>query len=81
MLDEQKLAHPPELIISAYSLTEVNIIYMPPHTEARFALEEQSITRILYNFLAELDQSTWIYSFEETVQYLEDVYEHYKISL
>lgn len=81
MLDEQKLAYPPELIISAYSLTEVNIIYMPPHTEARFALEEQSITRILYNFLAELDQSTWIYSFEETVQYLEDVYEHYKISL
>ena len=81
LLDENKFLYPSELIISAYSLTAANIIYMSQARNARFALEEQSITRILYSFLEELKMSTLVYSPEDTLDYLEGVYDKYKFSL
>lgn len=78
LLDTEKFLYPPELTISAFNLTEANIIYLSPEVEARFTIEEQSLTRIIYNFLEELKVSTIVFGSEETVAWLESTYAAYK---
>ncbi len=78
LLDTEKFLYPPELTISAFNLTEANIIYLSPEVEARFTIEEQSLTRIIYNFLEELKVSMIVFGSEETVAWLESTYAAYK---
>lgn len=71
LLDDQKIIYPHQLLISAYSMTDVNVVYMSEHTEARFALLEQSVTRILFDFLQGMKETSIAASKEETLAYLE----------
>ena len=79
LLDEQKFSYPPELIMTAYSFTVVNILYMSQNQENRFALEEQSLTRMIYSFLEELQIGTYVYEKNETLAWLESVYEAFEV--
>ncbi|HIQ99315.1 MAG TPA: helix-turn-helix transcriptional regulator [Candidatus Scybalocola faecavium] len=71
LLDDQKIIYPHQLLISAYSMTDVNVVYLSENTEARFALQEQSITRILYDFLNDVKETSETASVEDTLSYLE----------
>lgn len=77
MLDGHKFAFPQELWMTAYSFTKVDVIYMSDKTEARFILEEQSLARSIYDFLTDLKAGTVVFSPEETLEFLEDIYASY----
>lgn len=78
LLDEQKILFPVELIIHAYSFTEVNFIYMSERKETCFILKEQSLSRSVYSFLTDLKESTYVLGIEETLEYLEKIYSSFK---
>lgn len=77
MLDSHKFAFPQELWMTAYSFTKVDVIYMSDKTEARFILEEQSLARSIYDFLTDLKADTVVFSQDETLEFLEDIYSSY----
>ena len=74
LLDEQKILYPRELQICAYGMTAVNIVYLSQEEEIRFALEEQSISKVLYSFLTDLKNSTYVSDQKETLAFLEAAY-------
>ena len=54
-------------------MNDVNICYLTDEVECRFALREQSLSKIIFDFLRDLKESSCVYSKEETVAYLESL--------
>ena len=73
LICEDKIRYPQELIITAMDMNDVNICYLTDEVECRFALREQSLSKIIFDFLRDLKESSCVYSKEETVAYLESL--------
>lgn len=73
LLDDNCISYPENLIITAKEMTSVNIFYLPENNESRFALQEQSLSKMIYDFLADFGKSTYVLSKEETLKYLKNI--------
>jgi len=75
LLNEEKIHYPKELIITAKHMSNVQIFYMSDETDCRFVLQEQSLSKMIYEFLEGLDKTTFVLSEEDTLKYLETLTE------
>ncbi|WP_418463153.1 helix-turn-helix domain-containing protein [Frisingicoccus sp.] len=73
LLDDNCISYPENLIITAKEMTSVNIFYLPENNESRFALQEQSLSKMIYDFLVDFGKSTYVLSKEETLKYLKKI--------
>ncbi len=77
LINDEKFAYPEELLMTTYNFAMVDIIYMSNNIETRFILEEQSLARSIYGFLEKLKDGIIVYDSENTLAYLESVYESF----
>lgn len=79
LLKEEKFILPKELTINAYSFTNVLMVYEYSYNKKSFAIQEQSLSNMIFEFVNELKNSPFVYTQEQTLAYLEEIYEQYKI--
>mgnify|MGYP006954072273 CR=1 FL=1 len=60
-------------IFNFQTRSSVNIFYLPENNESRFALQEQSLSKMIYDFLVDFGKSTYVLSKEETLKYLKKI--------
>ena len=75
LIDDTRIQYPEALVINSESMNKVNIYYLPEKSESRFTLKEQSLSKMIYDFLVDLEKSTYVLSKTETLSYLEKVIE------
>ncbi|MBO5460381.1 MAG: helix-turn-helix domain-containing protein [Ruminococcus sp.] len=64
---------PKELFINVYGMLDVVVLYLSDKKEARFLLNENSMTRIIYEAFKNLPKNPQIISKEDTRTYLESL--------
>lgn len=73
LMNEACIRYPQNLVITTKEMTSANIFYLPEKNENRFVLREQSLSRMIYEFLAGFQKSTYVFNQDETLQYLENL--------
>lgn len=73
LMDENCIRYPENLIVTTKEMTSVNIFYLPDKNESRFALREQSLSKMIYEFLVNFQKSTFVFNKDDTLLYLENL--------
>ena len=73
LMDDEAIRYPKSLIVTTREITSVNIFYLPEKNESRFALKEQSLSKMIYEFLADFQKSTYVINRDDTLKYLEKI--------
>lgn len=78
LIENKSFRFPPQLSISTYQKTTVNLLYSSKKGNVCFTVDENGITGCIYNFLQHLKYGTDVLSTEETLAYLETLYRQSK---
>ena len=70
LIEENGRNIPKELLINVYGKSGMSVIYLSEDTESRFALNESSLTRTLYESLKNMSKSPKNYPVEESRNYI-----------
>lgn len=73
LMNENCIRYPENLIVTTKEMTSVNIFYLPDKNESRFALREQSLSKMIYEFLVNFQKSTFVFNKDDTLLYLENL--------
>lgn len=73
LLEKNAFSFPKELCINAYGIEEVLIVYLSEQVQSRFILEENSLTRILYESLQNLMKTPQVGSRQAARVYVEKI--------
>ena len=75
LLGEYRIDFPKELIISSHGVTDATLMYLSDDAKARFILNENSLTKTLYEFFQDFAKSPQISSAEKAALYIEQLIE------
>lgn len=70
---------PRELIITAFSMQNVLLMYMAEHSRSRVVLQESSMTRLLYEAMQYLMRNPQVSAKEEAEEYIKGLIERIKL--